>query len=232
MKYAEVEKTTFFASDLISLLIKGRLIKGMRYRGSCEYLVWGLIPRSAVLRDFSFAEVRELGAAIPSVTSILRLNGESDKDIRTTRGSFIGSPIVLDCTTAPAIGHIAVLFALGLKPTANHVTNIVMQILNSFVVRPPSGVTNEQLVSLAILFVEGLYQAARSDRLSSEKKCDEIVNGFLKGLSLSERLLEVEVNRPPSTSYGKRKKKLSETEANLEGFDELESAATRKKMRE
>ncbi|KAF2107751.1 hypothetical protein BDV96DRAFT_294195 [Lophiotrema nucula] len=170
----EVKNKKHHAKDIIKRLRSSGEMNWSKYRGECEYLIWGDIPQAAIMHTFLATDLYQLADWSKDVAELLRLHlFDGHSRTRSIAQQLRQQQKRLDVHSAAAIGAIALSFGLNKESVSlDHLSHFVTAFLDGGWIR--SGHLNDEAqLESAAAFAKSLG----SDLLERDVVC-----AFLGGL--------------------------------------------------
>lgn len=132
--------TSIYAvAPVIEALKDQNMWPGYRYSALYEFLVWGKVEPSAIIHDFTLAELQELATRRKAAREFLRLQlFENRRNMWTLRYKLFEEPLTLDANIGKALGELLVFF--GLTPTTSTedtICTLLYSLLQGWAIHPP-----------------------------------------------------------------------------------------------
>lgn len=146
------------ARDIIKRLQERGEMEWTKYKGACEWLVWGNVPGNAVLHIFELRELDDLVEQSEDIQNLLQLHMfSSNSRTRTIAQRLRSRNCILDVHAAKAMGQIAELFGLGsVNATPDHIKEFVTTLVGGWSIKPASVNDIRSLDFLALHFTTAL----------------------------------------------------------------------------
>lgn len=192
--------TAYHAGTIAARLKRRGFLRKMTYKASCEWLVWGEIPPSAIIHDISFVDFLRLCNTSPIFHSLSRaadLPRLATALVRTVKGSFLDHPIrALNAGSAAAIGTLARFFGVARGGCdKEHIALFVEQVCNGFVIE----VAETKWAVCRKAFVGELLKDC-SPHFATEKVKGAVAGGFQEGVKRAYVGLQSEMRRRASAA--------------------------------
>jgi hypothetical protein len=168
------------ARDIIKRLQERGEMPWTKYKGACEWLVWGNVPSTAILHISELTELDNLVEQSEDVNNLLQLHMfSSNARTRTIAQRLQNRNCTLNIDAAKAMGQIAELFGLGsVNATPDHIKEFVANLVDGWSIKPTSVNDIRSLDFLALHFTTTLNPRG-SYRLHDV--IEAFVQGVLKG---------------------------------------------------
>ena len=184
-RHGEMSWARYQATKEVSLVIV-TLTPYLRYTlTTAQYLVYGQLPKSAILHEFQLGELQRLAAKDLDVLRFLNLHLFTEKSsTRTASERLQKERLILNPDTARAMGKVARVFGLrGSAVTNLHISDFVTCLTDGWAIRADPQPNIYAMTDLANQFALGLGPCDSSLHLQ------DVVSAFMDGFEQGTRNL-------------------------------------------